>query len=321
MERLAASISGLTAAPPGYRLRPLTAAAALVFALGISSVAVPTGLAKAPPGGLDVQQSSYFQALSGARKVLDAAGLAETERAARALIILKAGAPGEDEVQQFLQAQPPDTADARARLDTNIAAFQQSARDPNPVVTEQRLRQILAQSRYHPDEGPLAAIGRFLARVLEALFKPGQGVFSVILLLLLAGLVVLVLVLLVPALRNPLLRRRGAPPGVAGGPDAVPEYFATADRLAAEGNFGAAVRALVAGTMELVSGERSFTASPLTVRETFGRSGAMLALRPLLQAFERSYYGHHDAGRADYEAAAAAAREYRALLLQRRAAA
>jgi hypothetical protein len=53
-------------------------------------------------------------------------------------------------------------------------------------------------------------------------------------------------------------------------------------------------------------------ASPLTVRETFGKSGAMPVLRPMLQAFERSYYGHRETGREDYDAAAASAVQYRA---------
>lgn len=269
-----------------------------------------------------MQQSDYLRGMSDARRALGTAGASDDDRAARALAILKTSAPGEEEVRRFLQAQPPDTTDAGARLEIDIAALDQSARDPDPVVTEQRARQILAQGRYHPDQGPLAAIGRFLAQVLAALFKPGQGLFSIFLLLLLAGMVVLLVILLVPALRNPFLHRRVTVPGGAAGADAsVPEYFITAERLAAEGNFGAAVRALVAGSMELISGVRSFTASPLTVRETFGRSGAMHLLRPLLGAFERSYYGHHDADVGDYEAAAAAAREYRELLQHRTAAA
>ena len=306
MDRLPATLSGLTSAPRALTGRELAAPAALLLCLALTAVtAFAPGFAKAPPGGLDVQQTNYLQALTDARQALVAGGLAEPERAARAITILQTRAPAELEVVQSLQAQPPDTADARSRLETNIAAFEQASTDPNPVTTEQRLRQILAQSRYHPDEGPLAAIARFIVRLVDSLLRPGQGVLQALLLLLLAGLLGLVVILAVPSLRNPLLRRRRVPTGMADGSSGVPEYFATADRLAAEGDYGAAVRALVAGTMELISGERSFAASPLTVRETFGRSGAMQVLRPLLLAFERSYYGHHDAAEADYAAAAA----------------
>lgn len=280
----------------------------------------PEGLAKAPPGGLDIQQTNYLKALTDARDALDSPGAPEQARADRALAFLKTGAPGEVEAVEFLRTQLPDTVDARDRLDTSIAAFGTALNDPNPVTTEQRLRQVLAQGRYHPDQGLLADIGRFIDSVFRTL-PLGHGVLSIVLVLLLAGLLIVVVVLLVPGLRNPLLHRRSAGLPALLGPDSVPEYFGTAERLADAGDFGAAVRALVAGTMELVSGVRSFTASPLTVRETFGRSGASQVLRPLLQAFERSYYGHHDALKADYEAAAAAARDYRELLLQRSAAA
>ena len=320
MERLPATLSGLTSAPRALTGLQLAAPAALLLVLVLGSTTAFAGLAKAPPGGLDVQQTNHLQALADARQALGTGGLSEPERASRAITILQARAPGELEVVQFLQAHPPDTADARSRLDTNIAAFEVASSDPNPVTTEQRLRQVLAQSRYHPDEGPLAAIAGFIGRLVDSLLRPGQGVLQAILLLLLAGLLGLVVILAIPALRNPLLRRRRVFAGLVDGSSGVPEYFATADRLAAEADYGAAVRALVAGTMELISGERSFAASPLTVRETFRRSDAMQVLRPLLLAFERSYYGHHDAAQADYAAAGAAARAYRDRLSSRDAA-
>lgn len=283
---------------------------------------LPTAALGRGSAGLDVQQSSYRGALTRARAALEVQGLSDVQRAARALTILQGGAAGEQEAIDLLKMDPPDLPGARTRLDTSIAAFSQAAvTDPDPITTEQRLRQVLAQGRYHPDQGPLAAIARFFRDLLTSILRPGQGLFSIIAILLLAGLVLLLVVLLVPALRNPLLRRQRVKAGTGLGPDGVPEYFGTAERLAKEGDFAGAVRALAAGTMELISGERSFMASPLTVRETFGRSGAVPVLRPLLQAFERSYYGHHEAGIDDYEAAAAAAREYQDLRTQRSAAA
>jgi hypothetical protein len=123
----------------------------------------------------------------------------------------------------------------------------------------------------------------------------------------------------VPALRSPLLRRRSAGGRAAEGQETLSQYFQEADNLAAGGDYAGAVRALVAGTMELVTGVRSY--SPLTVRETFNRSGAVPTLRPLLLAFERSYYGHYEATRDDYAAAATAARTYRDMRAQLRPAA
>ncbi|HEY8741245.1 MAG TPA: hypothetical protein VIN56_11695 [Candidatus Dormibacteraeota bacterium] len=153
-----------------------------------------------------------------------------------------------------------------------------------------------------------------VTRFLTWLTQPGAALFKWILILLVAGLVLLLVALLIPALRAPLRRaRRDQKSGAAGSPAALPEYFREAERLAASGDHAGAVRALAAGTMELISGQRSYTASPLTVRETFGRSGAAQALRPLLLAFERSYYGHHEATRDDYDQAAAAAHTFRDL--------
>ena len=322
MERFPATLSGLTSAARGAAPRRLAIAVALL--LGQALAAAPASARPAtPPGRLDVQQATNLQALVDARQALGVGAVPGPGGVTRALTILQARAAAELEVVQFLEAQPPETLAARSRLDTSIAAFEQASNDPNPVTTEQRLRQILAQSRYHPDQGPLAAIARFIGSLVDALVRPGQGLLQAFVLLLLAGMLVLVVVLALPALRHPLVRRRGLPPARADGSAGVPEYFATADSLAADGDFGAAVRALAAGTMELISGERSFAISPLTVRETFGHhgAGAMPVLLPLLLAFERSYYGHHDAALADYAAAAAAARTYRDLLMQSDAAA
>jgi hypothetical protein len=281
----------------------LPALCLLVVLTAGASAAAPTSAA----------QAAYAQGLRDARAALDAPGQADPERAARALSILRSRAPGEIEAIDSLTVSPPAMPVVRARLDNSLAGFAMSADDPNPGASRARLGSILAEPRYHPGEGPLAffsnLVNRVIAAVANALFSPGP--VQLLLLAVLVLMVGLALVFLVPGLRQPLTRARGLSGGLGASSPEVPAYFLAAERLAAEGEFAAAVRALAAGTMERVSGERSFTASPLTVREAFWRSGAGQTLRPLLRAFESSYYGHHEVTRGDYEAAAAAAAAHR----------
>jgi hypothetical protein len=296
------------------RLAGVGIAAALL--LGVAG----WGLA-AQPAALDTRQQAYRGALVGARDSLDPTRAGDPALAVRALDILRLQAPGEIDAIHMLRAQPPQTVAARGRLDSSIAAMARAARDPDPAASQARLREILAQSHYHPDQGPLAFVGSLLVRLLQALLSPGAGIFGWLVLLLLVGLLALIVVLLVPALRGPLRRSRNGAVSSVDGPAAVPPYFRTADTLAAKGDHAGAVRALVAGTMEMISGERSFTASPLTVRETFNRSPGASFLRPLLLGFERSYYGHHETTPEEYQAAAASAHRYREMAAAARVAA
>ncbi|MFN2464684.1 MAG: hypothetical protein ABR598_00285 [Candidatus Dormibacteria bacterium] len=263
----------------------------------------------------DTHQLAYRMSLARSREVLRAAtGTDATRRAAEAARVLHQGAPTELEAISAVEAQPPRLAEAESRVDAALRALDQVATDPDPAATNARLQGILAESRYHPDQGPLAFVRELFTRFLGWLTQPGAALFKWILILLVAGLTLLAIALLVPALRGPLLRRRkdsglGAPAA-----DVIPEYFREAEASAARGDHGGAIRALTAGTMELISGNRSFAASPLTVRETFSRAGTGPVLRPLLLAFERSYYGHHEPTAADYLAASAAARAFQASL-------
>ncbi|MEA2684286.1 MAG: hypothetical protein QOK05_2614 [Chloroflexota bacterium] len=285
----------------------------------LAGAAVP--VLAAPAAGLDTQQQAYLEAATAARDSLDPARPQDLAATRRALNILRVGAPGEVDAIHLLESQPPQTIPARARLDSSIAAMDRAIRDPDPQATETQLSRIMAQSRYHPDQGPMAFIGNLLIQFLNWIFRPAGGVLGWAFILLLLGVVLVVVLLLVPALRGPLRRGRDDRIDAAAGLGAVPEYFRVADGLAAKGDFAGAVRALAAGTMEMISGERSFTASPLTVRETFNRSGGARALRPLLLGFERSYYGHRETRREDYDEAAAAAHAYRELAAQARVAA
>lgn len=291
------------------RLRALVLVVLLLLVGSLAAVA-------ASPPALDPAQRGHLEALRAARSALQTPRSTDAQRAARAVAILRTGAEGELEAIRVLETTPPGVEIARVRLDTSIAGFDMAARDPDPRASATRLRNILAEPRFHPDEGPLAAVFRalndFFRTIVQSLVHP--GLVQALLLALLVVIVVLIVLFLVPALRQPMLRGRGLGGGAGAGPDAaVPEYFRTAEALAQAGDFAAAVRALAAGTMELVSGERSYTASPLTVRETFRRSGQTDVLRPLLRAFESSYYGHYETVRQDYEAAADSAAAYRSL--------
>lgn len=289
---------------------------ALTLLLGVT-----TPGAAADRVALDTQQQVHRDAVRAARDALDPARPAAPATTRQALEILRLHAPGEIDAIHLLEAQPPQTIPARQRLESSLAAIDRAVRDPTPQASREQLRKILAQSRYHPDQGPMAFVGNLLVRFLNWLFQPAGGILGWALILLVLGLLALIAVLLVPALRAPLRRSREEGLAGAGSDGAVPAYFRVADALAAEGDFAGAVRALVAGTMEMISGERSFTASPLTVRETFNRSGGAQVLRPLLMGFERSYYGHHEAAQQDYQEAVACARRYRELAAQARAAA
>ena len=107
-----------------------------------------------------------------------------------------------------------------------------------------------------------------------------------------------------------------------GGREAVPrpapsvvrpsvDFFAEADRLAATGDFLAAIQALTGGVTVRISGERAWDRSPFTVRELFARTEHLELLRPLLRSFEEASYGHRAPDRPMYAQAVEAAQRYR----------
>jgi hypothetical protein len=105
---------------------------------------------------------------------------------------------------------------------------------------------------------------------------------------------------------------RGAKANQPTGPRAPADYFAEADRLAAEGDRVGAIRALCAGVAATLAGEQTWVGSPLTVREIFSRAPDPTRLRPLLLPFEAAVYGGRDVDVATYERAAQVAAQYRA---------
>ncbi|GAC1332662.1 MAG: hypothetical protein NVSMB17_12070 [Candidatus Dormibacteria bacterium] len=280
----------------------------------VLSVVLGVGAAAATPGSLDPDQRSHLEALKSARTVLESRRDSDQQRAARALAILRPSAEGELEAIHELEANPPGLEVAKARIETSIKAFDGAVRDPDPQASGARLHSILAEPRFHPGEDPVTAVVRAVRQavidLVRALLVPGplQSLAGLAALL----VVVVGLLLLVPALRRPFRGRRALTGRGAHSPDlAVPAYFGEAETMAQAGDYAGAVRALAAGTMDLVTGQRSYITSPMTVREAFGRSGHLDILRPLLKAFESSYYGRYQVLLEDYAAAAAAAASYR----------
>ena len=98
---------------------------------------------------------------------------------------------------------------------------------------------------------------------------------------------------------------------VPGGPRPPADFFAEADRLAAQGDRVRAIRALCAGVAATLAGERTWEGSPLTVREIFQRAPDPASLRPLLLPFEAAVYGGREVDQATYERAAQVAAPFR----------
>jgi hypothetical protein len=94
-------------------------------------------------------------------------------------------------------------------------------------------------------------------------------------------------------------------------PRAPADYFAEADRLAAQGDRVGAIRALCAGVAATLAGEQTWVGSPLTVREIFQRAADPSRLHPLLMPFEAAVYGGREVDVAAYERAARVAAPFR----------
>ena len=271
---------------------------------------------------------AYAAAVAEAKRQLETARPADAAAAARAARILEAGTgTSQQEILGDLRQQPPATADAVRRLESLQRELQEPAGTPRAAAAATKLHEVLAQPRYSSwRDGPTwqerlrAELLRLMARVARTIIdflSPGFGAvrspLDLLRLLLLGAAIVGVgaagLWLAILAFG----RSRARPAGLAtpAQRQQALDAFVEADRLAAAGDYTAAVRWLTAGVAAALGGSHAWTRSPLTVREIFAGAERPETLRPLLSAFEMVFYGQRRLEPGAFEAAAASARQYR----------
>ena len=220
------------------------------------------------------------------------------------------------EILADLRAEPPRLVDADQRLTALFATLQARVDTPDPTLAAQRLHEILSSSRYAgltTQPSLLDQIRQTIQNLIRdwLLWLGASSTHLGIPILLavalaIAGIVVLVVrSALSPTGREP---KRGQTAPVHRAPT---DFFQEADRLAAAGDYPAALRMLAAGVAVGISGEHTWARSPFTVRELFARSPRAESLRPLLLSFEEGIYGHRPVDASVYARAVEAAAPYR----------
>jgi hypothetical protein len=289
----------------------MVAVAAAVIALAGAAV-LPAAAELASP-------SKYRQAVEDTYNLVQSASPNDTAAASHALSVLEAGTGmSQPEIIADLQRRPPSFEDAKLRLSALINAIDQPASTSDPATAQQRLHDVLAMHRYDALHRPPSLLDRFLQwardrldQILRLLFG-GAGASSIAgWFFYLVGAVVLAAVAVI-VFRS--VRGRFSESLVAhqpAGPRAPADYFAEADRLAAQGDRVGAIRNLCAGVAATLAGERTWEGSPLTVREIFQRAPDPARLRPLLLPFEAAIYGGREVDAASYARAAQVAAPFR----------
>lgn len=287
-------------------------AAALLSAL--ASVLSTATLAAADP----LPAPTYSDAVQRAYDLIQGASPQDTGPAVAAARVLSIGTGDtQPEIVADLDARPPQYDDASKRLSALLAALSQPATTSDPALAQQRLRQVMAMSRYDALHRPPSLFDRFyrwvqdrITALLRLLFGGAAGSQATAVWLEVVGVLVLlaVILLIVRASGGRLDASAGLAPG---GPRPAADYFAEADRLAAKGDRVGAIRALCAGVASTLAGERSWDGSPLTVREIFQGAPDFAGLRPLLLPFEAAVYGGRDVDAATYAKAEQVAAAYR----------
>lgn len=269
------------------------------------------GRAEPPP------PPSYADAVQQAYALIKNAAVPDTGPASAALRVMIDGTgTSQPEILSDLRTRPPDYDDARKRLIALQAALGQPADTRDPALAAQRLREVMAMSRYDALHRPPSLLDRIqqwvqdrINDLLRLLFGRG-GAQPPVWWIDLAGLAVLaaIAILFARGARGRFRQGVALPPAV---PRPPADWFAEADRLAALGDRVGAIRALCAAVAATLAGERSWEGSPLTVREIFQRSPDYASLRPLLLPFEAAVYGGRDVDEPTYGRAAAVADAFR----------
>jgi hypothetical protein len=222
------------------------------------------------------------------------------------------------EILADLAARPPDYDDARARLQALLSALDEPGTTADTALAQQRLHEVMSQSRYDPLHRPPSPLERLVQWVRDRLMDLYRALFGSsggpsipiqVFYFLIAGALLVAAVIIFRSTRGRFIEtiRESAPSG----PRPPADYFAEADRLAAKGDRVGAIRALCAGVAASLAGERTWEGSPLTVREIFRRAPDYASLRQLLLPFEAAVYGGREVDESTYERAAQVAAPYR----------
>lgn len=285
------------------------AALALAF---ISAGAVSARADPPPP-------PTYREAVREAYDLATSSAPSDTAPAARAAALLEAvSGQSQAEILGDLLRRPPDYTDAAERLSALLGALDQQAGTADPALARQRLRDVMAMSRYDPLHRPPTLLERFgqwvrerLADLLRLIARNGVGGEAPGILFYLTGAAALfaVAVVVFRSTRGRFSQALSLPSPA--GPRPPADYFREADRLAAGGDRVGAIRALCAGVAATLAGERTWEGSPLTVREIFQRAPDAARLRPLLLPFEAAIYGGREVDEETYRRAVLVAAPFR----------
>jgi hypothetical protein len=291
----------------------------VALTLALLSLAIVAASPAAPYAAAPAT-SAYKQAVEDAYNLVVTARTHDSSTARQAVAILEAGTgTTQPEIIAALHRNPADFVEAGDRLRALLDALNSPATTADPAQAQQQLRDVMAMHRYDPLHRPPSLLDRFfqwvadrITELLRLLFgRNGGGLPVPDWAFYLSGAVALALVALVVfrAARGRLTDSVAA--GAPTGPRSPADYFAEADRFAAQGDRVRAIRALCAGVAATLAGERTWEGSPLTVREIFLRATDPSRLRPLLAPFEAAVYGGRDIDEATYEQAARVAAPFR----------
>lgn len=277
------------------------------------------GFALQSAAGAAGDLATYRDAVQRAQALVVEGERQHDPKAGAAAAAVLAGVVGDSqpEIMADLRRVPPDLVDAGHRLTSLEEALGSPAGTSDPARAARELHRVLALPRYNPMRESPSLLNQILNWVLQRLadflgsLAAGAGSDVLIRLVLLASAVA-VIVIGVLVSRDLRIRRRERAMAAATSARAVAaDRFAEADRLAATGDFVAALRALAGGVAAALGGEGAWEASPLTVRELFRRADPPERLGPLLLPFEAAVYGHRLPDGASYRRAAEAAAPYR----------
>ncbi len=241
----------------------------------------------------------------------------DTPSLQQAITLLEGPPPSrQPEVLADLRREPPDLNDADRRLTALLQALEARTDTPDPAAAGRELQQILSSHRYaalRNGPSPLEQVEAWLLQQVSAILSSLgiQSQRAPVLFLVIAALVLLAILGWAAVSSPKSAARQAAGRRARPAVRETTDYFAEADRLAAGGDYFAAIRSLAGGVAVAISGERAWDRSPLTIREIFERADHPNRLRVLLLPFEAATYGHRLPDAAGYARAAEAAAPFR----------